>query len=291
MSFPRRVVIDPLAAWSILDHHQRRKDSLIPDRVSGYLLGSTVNNEVEVRGIVPGLIAEFAELTRRSCPNDMGVGWYVTLSTPDDILTQASVEVSLERAVYLVVSLPTKARPTVTFRAFETTRLTLPSKELATASTASTISDMDATAAAMDETRACFRELECVVQVTDPVCGNVAIDALSALTFPEVAHASDPGSLPATAPHDDITAELEQLQANVAAVISYCDDVIAGREQPNKDVGRALSSVFAASRLASEVSAALVEERLQDTLMVMYISKLLRDQVSQLRSHIVVRRP
>jgi hypothetical protein len=257
-----RVVIDPCAAWAILDHHLRRKDGLELDRVSGLLFGITANQTVEVRQTLPGRENEFVETFMKTNPG-AAVGWYVTLPHPDDMEVMKALSSNIDNAIYVVVDMPTAESPQLAFRAYRSLKVTLTTS--------------------LEDTKNVFSELPCTVEPLDGAT-SIAVDTFANLRFPEVAQQAQPAVVPSTADPSDVYAELRQMRKNLDAVKTYCDDVLAGKQAPNKALGRQLAALFTSTRAASEVPSAVVGEKLEDALMLIYISKILEKQVEELQA-------
>lgn len=266
----QRVVVDPYVALSILDHYMRRSEPPVPeqgkpqqpDRVTGIILGSTVKSEIFVKSWAPSMDISFVDLIQRSAPTELGLGWYTSQFLPASDLEgvhQKLKEKGMAKPLILTMSVPDEHSNDVVFRAFQTTELTLADDQKA------------ATA---------IREIPCVVQAIDNT-SNVAIDTMASQLYPEAAKASDPARLPASSPTTDAFAELRQMRANLQVARDYVNDALNGKRPVEKQTCRALHELLVTDRVQA-ASADVVREKLQDTVMLMHLSRALERQVERL---------
>ena len=262
----QRVTIDPHVALSIVDHHMRRADDA--DRVTGVVLGSTVKGHGDIRSFTPSFDVNMITLTQRACPNDLAVGWYATGFSAEDLASHVKLLNKISHPYFISVQLPCKEKPEIAFKCFVLATVNL---------------------SGGDETKV-FREIPCTVASSDNAT-NVALDTMVSLAFPEVAAASDPTRVSAT--NFGAHAELDQIRANLKTSLAYVDDVIAGKREGDKLVGRALSEAMMANRAeqgapteeASGADETGVSQAMQDAMMLKYMSAVVDQQLKTLRGN------
>eukprot|EP00672_Neobodo_designis_P026151 CAMPEP_0174829436 /NCGR_PEP_ID=MMETSP1114-20130205/1927_1 /TAXON_ID=312471 /ORGANISM="Neobodo designis, Strain CCAP 1951/1" /LENGTH=287 /DNA_ID=CAMNT_0016063183 /DNA_START=55 /DNA_END=918 /DNA_ORIENTATION=- len=265
-----RVVVDPYVALAILDHYMRRPEladpepgkSAVPDRVTGILLGTTVKSDVLIRNWSPSMDLTTIDLIQRSNPTELGVGWYTSQFLKDDVegMHKTIISKGIARPVILTVETPTEKSTDVTFRAFQTVNVTLGETEKPVVA---------------------LKELPCVVESTDNGT-NVAVDTIVSQLFPEEAQASDPARLSASTSGEDTFAELQQMRSNLQVARTYVNDCVNGKRAADKQTLRAIHELLVTNRVAA-ASAGVVQEKLQDTMMLMYLGKVLEAQVAKLQ--------
>lgn len=261
------VFVEPYVALSIIDHYMCREEGV---RAEGYLLGCSVGGNVEIRGFVPSLDAEFVQLTQRAAPRDMAVGWYSTLLDDKDAMTLEAMERNIFRPIYLYVKVPSSGSAAdITFRAFWNHRVTLSNG---------------------NESR-CWKELPVTIRSADNDTA-VALDTFVHCMFPTQAQASDPTSVPSTSDGEDPFSHLKQIKKNLETARTYVSAVLRGQMPGDKTVGRDLASLLAQfsqerAMLAASQDAdgtSLVDAKIQDALMLQYISRLLQQQIAVLQT-------
>lgn len=265
-----RVVVDPYVALAILDHYIRRPELAepeagkpeIPDRVTGILLGSTVKSNVFVRNWSPSMDITTIDLIQRSNPTELGVGWYTSSFLKEDVEGMHKViqQKGIARPIILTVETPTDTSTDVKFRAFHTTNVTLSETEKSVVA---------------------LKELPCVVECTDNASG-VAIDTVVSQLFEDDAKASDPARLSASTSGEDTFAELQQMRSNLQVARTYVNDCVNGKRKADKQALRAIHELLVTNQVAA-ASSGVVQEKLQDTMMLMYLSKVLEEQVAKLQ--------
>lgn len=271
---PQRVVVDPYVALAIVDHHQRRPEkpenadpTKYLDRVSGYVMGSTIRGCVEVRNFVPSFDGAFVDLVLKASTQDLAVGWYATsVSLPNDMEQHQTVAKNVDFPIFLTVTCPTDDDEGVVdktvadanlfrFRAFLAERVSLN----------------------LQSDFSCFKEIPCVVQPLSDA-SNLACDTLVNQLFNAGAASARPNG------STDPLAELKTIRQNLEIARKYVDDVASGKRQGDKATGRALTQMLAMAtrREQQDPESNAVEEKMQDALMLQYIAKVLQQQLRQL---------
>ncbi|CEH11675.1 mov34-domain-containing protein [Ceraceosorus bombacis] len=310
-----RVSVHPVALFSILDHYLRRSDpepaapkqagdqdgataaaatpppppsskpsaaaassttAANPTRVIGTLLGTRVENEVEIRNCfaVPhhetdelvqvdmDYHRQMLELHQRVNPEEIIVGWYATgpsLNTYSSLIQDFySRETLPNQAVHLTVDTDV-AKANTGVKAYVSAPLGLTPKAES----------------------AVFVPLP--VTLLSSLAEKPALSLLASTTAPQQQH----GGGVMLSDMDALAASLRQVQSQLSRVLQYVRDVIDGKRKGDPVVGRyvidAVSTVPISSSSATTQDGAsqlesLFNSHLQDVLMISYLANVVRAQ-------------
>jgi len=260
------VLVHPIALFSILDHFLRRDDK--QDRVIGTLLGTRSESEVEVKSSFAVLHAETAErvavdmdyhramleLHQKVNPREVIVGWY---STGSNLNTYSALiqgfyqqETAPHQAIHL--SLDTDATDG---QLGVRTYLSAP------------------VGVSVKAENCVFTPVPCTLRYTEIEQGGLDLLTNAAKT---PSHASNPER-----EIEALENAVTQVTAMLDRVLSYVRSVLAGEREGDPAVGRyLLDTLTAESPMFGRPGAdALFGSYLQDTLMVSYLSNLVRSQI------------
>uniref|UniRef100_A0A6U4GIS3 MPN domain-containing protein n=1 Tax=Phaeomonas parva TaxID=124430 RepID=A0A6U4GIS3_9STRA len=270
------VKVHPLVPLSILDHYQRREST--QGRVIGTLLGKISDNCVEitncyaVRHAEPEdfskmalgreLNAQMCELTTRVAKREVIVGWYSTtipgVNFPsNNVVVHAFYCEQADNPVILTVDTRLETDEIVV-NAFTVAPIVLEGEGVGNILKEHTvITEMG------PQERICVDKM-----ITGGIVPSVrSNNALS----PEM---PVDGSLSRT---EDV---LEKLLGMLTAVSGYVDDVVAGRREPDNEVGALIAASMASvPRLRPELFQRSFADSVQDMLMVDFLASLTKTQL------------
>ncbi|KAL6749104.1 eukaryotic translation initiation factor 3f [Haematococcus lacustris] len=253
------VKVHPVALFSICEAFIRRNEK--QERVIGTLLGSVVDNVLEVKGcyVVPHTesseqvavdIAHHTtmfELHQRVAPSEVILGWFATGSQMcnSDSLIQEFYTKASPHAVHLKVD-TTLTNKTFSIAAYQSRLLGFKDRPLATE----------------------FVELPCEVLFADVERAGVELLAAGPTAKPLVEK-------------EGLAASLLRLELVMVQVKQHVDDVLEGRRAGDAAMGRYIADTLAAvPRFSRADFERLFNESVQDTLMITYLSNLVRTQVA-----------
>eukprot|EP00199_Chlamydomonas_sp_CCMP681_P006965 CAMPEP_0119107422 /NCGR_PEP_ID=MMETSP1180-20130426/9980_1 /TAXON_ID=3052 ORGANISM="Chlamydomonas cf sp, Strain CCMP681" /NCGR_SAMPLE_ID=MMETSP1180 /ASSEMBLY_ACC=CAM_ASM_000741 /LENGTH=283 /DNA_ID=CAMNT_0007092905 /DNA_START=81 /DNA_END=932 /DNA_ORIENTATION=+ len=253
------VRVHPVALFSICDAYIRRNQG--QRRVIGTLLGSVVEGVFEVKGcyVVPHtenveqVAVDIAhhktmfELHQRVSSADVILGWFATGSemSSSDSLIQEFYSKEAPNSVHLKVD-TTMVNRRFTISAYQSRVFALGDKPLATE----------------------FVEVPCEVLFADVERAGAEL----------LAAGPGPKSL---SDADSLAQSLSRLEGLLGTVHQYVLDVMSGKRAGDAALGRYLADTLAAvPRLGQTEFEHLFNDSMQDSLMVTYLSNLLRAQVA-----------
>lgn len=255
------VKIHPVALFSICDGFIRRSEK--QDRIIGTLLGTTTDGIVEVKNcyIVPHnesseqVAIDIAhhktmfELHQRVAPAEVVVGWFATgpaLYTSDALIQEFYTK-EAPNSVHLLVD-TTLANGKFSITAYLPRLLALGDKPLATE----------------------FIEMPCSVMFEE--AEKVGLELLTSAPNTPAKPLSDAESLGGS---------LQRLQVLLETCYNYVDAVTSGKVKGDPQIGRYLADTLSVvPHFSKPEFERLFNESVQDTMMVTYLSNLLRTQVA-----------
>jgi translation initiation factor 3 subunit F len=261
------VTVRPVALFSILDHFLRRTSS--QDRVIGTLLGTRVENEIEVRNSFAVLHSETSEqvavdmeyhrsmfdLHQKVNPREVIVGWY---STGTDLNTYSSLihnfysqETAPHQAIHLAVDTGVQEGGQPGVKAYVSSPVgVFPKPE-----------------------NCLFVPVPCELRYNS--AEHSGLELLTKALHSPSRHAS---------PAQDLEV-LQQALVNVVEmidrVLGYVRSILSGEIEGNEGVGRYLMDTLSETTDGLEKGKVevLFNAHLQDTLMVSYLASLVQSQV------------
>ncbi|KAJ3722619.1 JAB1/Mov34/MPN/PAD-1 ubiquitin protease-domain-containing protein [Lentinula raphanica] len=260
---PTSISIHPVALFSILDHYLRRKDD--QDRVIGTLLGTRIDNHVEVRTSFAVLHSETSEqvavdmeyhrsmyeLHHKVNSKEVIVGWYSTgsnLNTYSALIQNFySQETAPHQAVHLSLDTGVEPGHPACIKAYISSPVGV------------------------------FPKPENCVFVPIPVelrfreSERSGVDLLTSTALSSSTTSSQPLS--------DLTileSSIQNVISMIDRVLTYVRAVLAGEVKGDAAVGRYLMDTLGAS--TADLEKGGFNARLQDTLMVTYLANLVRAQ-------------
>lgn len=273
---PTSVTVHSLVLLSVLDHHTRRQEA--DGRVIGTLLGRRDGTKVEVtncfavphaeRGDEVAIGKDFNKqmlaLHLKSNPKEVVVGWYASTPSalPDMPLVADtsslihdfySTETEDGDPVHLVVDtrLVTDSIPIV---AYSSTPVSIQSEPLANL----------------------FHEipLELTFTEAESICLRAMQKGSESSTSKSILETEqqDKASL--------LQVSMTQLHELLDSVLTYVNDVVDGKIPPDPVMGRKIADTLASvPRIRPEVFETLFHDKLQDLLMVTYLSNITKTQL------------
>ncbi|XP_029184021.2 eukaryotic translation initiation factor 3 subunit F-like isoform X1 [Acropora millepora] len=260
----RKVYVHPVVLFSIVDGFERRSEDA--KRVIGTLLGSVEKSSIEIRSSfgVPhnesqdevAIELEYAksmfELHKKAHPNDEIVGWYATGSdvTEHSLLIHEYYSREASNPVHLTIDTTLKGAQ-MGIRAYQSCKMGVPGK------TEGTI----------------FSPVPCEVILNGPE--RVGVNWL------QRTKSTARQSLKPLSEMQHVSSASETLLEMLESVVSYVDDVLAGKVPGDNSVGRELMDlVTSVPRMSKEEFESILNSNMQDLLMIVYLSGLCKTQIS-----------
>jgi len=265
---PLTVTVHPSALFSILDHYLRTTTPTSKQRVIGTLLGTRNDaNEIEVRTafavghseaeeqiVVEGDYHKMVlELHQKVNPKEVVVGWYSTGGELDSVTALIhnfyAAETGTHQAIHVLVNTGVQKEGQPGVEAYVGAPVGV----------------------APNQDNCAFIPVPCDLRFHDSERG--AVDLLSS--------AKD-GPVPAYATElETLELALREVISMIDRVLEYVQSVTSGKIQGDERVGRQLLGTLSATIEGLEKSKleTLFNSHLQDTLMVSYITNLVRSQV------------
>jgi len=277
---PTSVTVHPLVLLSVLDHHTRRQEA--EGRVIGTLLGRRDGTKVEVtncfavphaeRGDEVAIGKDFNKqmlaLHLKSNPKEVVVGWYAStpsLQTEMTLVADTSslihdfyaTETEEGDPVHLVVDtrLSTDSIPIV---AYSSTSVSIQSEPLANL----------------------FHEIP--LELTSTEAESICLQAMQEGSVTTASTTTDAGlSQDKALATTLLQASMTQLRDLLAAVLIYVNEVVEGKRIPDPVMGRKIADTLTCvPRIRPEVFETLFHDKLQDLLMVTYLSNITKTQLT-----------
>lgn len=267
------VKIHPVVLFSILDHYIRRVEG--QQRVIGTLLGTVLaHNVVEVKGCFPVPHMEkdeevavgkdfnkqmLALQKRADRTGDKVVGWYATTAdgvpiTEQSCLIHEFYGTECTKPVHLVLDTCLN-QLAIGIKAFVSTPLSVASRALATQ----------------------FKQIP--VEMATSESEKIAVDAM--LNGQKGKWETSNGVSGLDSGTQNLERSMRRLLEMLEMTSEYVENVKAGKEPANSDIGREIASTLAAiPRIRPEVFDQVFNSSLQDLLMVVYLSNLTRAQLA-----------
>jgi len=267
-SRPLSVTIHPSALFSILDHYLRATTPTSKQRVLGTLLGTRNEaNEVQVRSAFAVGHSEVDEqivlegdyhrmvldLHQRANPMEVVVGWYSTGGELDSVTALIhnfySAETGLYQAIHVLVNTGMQEEGQLGVKAY-------------VGAPVGVVSNQDNCA---------FIPVSCDLKIHEAERG--ALDILnSTADGPVPGHATE---------LETLEQALLEVISMIDRVLAYVQSVTSGKVQGDERVGRQLLGTLSATVEGLEKGRleSLFNSHLQDTLMMSYITNLVRSQV------------
>jgi len=275
---PTSVTVHPLVLLSVLDHHTRRQEA--EGRVIGTLLGRREGSKVEVtncfavphaeRGDEVAIGKDFNKqmlaLHLKSNPKEVVVGWYA--STPSSTSEMPLVadtsslihdfyatETEEGDPVHLVVDtrLLSDSIPIV---AYSSTSVSIQSEPLANL----------------------FHEIPLELIFTE--AESISLRAMQKGSVTSIAETSDRDT-GKTSTTSSLQASMTQLRDLLDTTLTYVNEVVDGKRPPDPVMGRKIADTLACvPRIRPEVFETLFHDKLQDLLMVTYLSNITKTQLN-----------
>lgn len=293
--------IRPVVLFSILDHYTRRDAS--QTRVIGALLGSINGGAVEVTNcfgvqhakrekevlIQISAVNEVIALHKRVNEKEVVVGWYSTTggdlddeSPIDDftLVVHGFFSDFAPRPIHFLVDV-SLAQPKISFSAY--TIASNPSRLLTDVMVPFQL--LKSRLSALPEERVALHAMiPRLPSAVAPAAGTATAAATAAASGPSAALATaaavEADGVAVKAEIGAVSHTVRRLRKLLDTVLSYVDDVVAGKRAGDEGVGRAISEALASvPQFTPEAFEASFQGGVQDLLMVTYLSTLMQAQM------------
>jgi translation initiation factor 3 subunit F len=274
--------IHPISLFTISDHYVRRNEG--QKRANGILLGRLRDNVVEISATIPlartdaeldvsdrEYLATMFALHQKTRPKDSIVGWYTSSATSDDLhvdTTLASLHSGLEQ--WLPDS---RSNPIFVLLAIDVSRLGGVEGSALTAYTQSSV------AFANPEKKIITSKFQPIrVEVQSEKAEQSAINLIQ----------KDEESVQNGDANSNLALELQSLEAvfdkisqHLELISQYVKKVSNGEVESNAEIGRLISNTITSlPKIDAKKYDKGLNNRVQDLLMIVYLSNLVRTQLA-----------
>lgn len=253
------VRVHPVVLFTVCDAYIRRNDG--QDRIIGTLLGTIADGVVDVKNCyaVPHSEANdqvavdvqhqqtMAQLHQKVNPSERVVGWFSTGSdvSGSDALIHAFYAQECTNPVHLTVDTQMRGGK-MGIRAYVSRMLSIQGRELARE----------------------FQEVQCEVKTVE--AERLGVDLLQSEEVDKI-----PDEM------ESLVASFDRLEASLAQAQDYVGAVVAGKRKGSVAVGRYLAETIASvPHFGQEEFERLMEDNMNDVLLVMYLSNLIRAHIA-----------